>query len=91
MTAVEEDTRMTRCHGEDSNGCVGEQRCLTHAVWDALGENIRLFLGRVSLADVLAGEVFADRGQRQTPGAIGASVTLTAAGPDAVSRGIATE
>ena len=57
MAAVEEDTRMTRCHGEAGTGCVGEHRCLTHGLWDALGVHIRQFLGRVSLADVLSGQV----------------------------------
>ena len=59
MTAVEEDTRMTRCHGEHSAGCVGDQRCLTHGLWDALGGHIKQFLDSVSLADVLKGDVTA--------------------------------
>ena len=55
MTAVDEETRMTRCHGEEGIGCVGEHRCLTHGLWNALGDRIRDFLSTVSLADVLAG------------------------------------
>lgn len=57
MTAVEEETRMTRCHGDERAGCVGEHRCLTHGLWDALGEHIHDFLAHVSLDDVLAGKV----------------------------------
>ena len=57
MTAVDEETRMTRCHGEEAAGCIGEHRCLTHGLWDALGEHIHEFLARVSLDDVLAGRV----------------------------------
>lgn len=57
MRAVEEDTRMTRCHGDAGAGCVGEHRCLTHGLWDALGEHIHGFLSHVSLDDVLAGRV----------------------------------
>lgn len=57
MTAVEEETRMTRCQGEGTVGCVGEHRCLTHGLWDALGEHIHDFLTRVSLEDVLSGRV----------------------------------
>src|SRR5262245_38255997 len=53
MRAVEEDTRMTRCHGGESAGCVGERRCLTHGLWEALGDHIRDFLEHVSLDDVL--------------------------------------
>ncbi len=33
------------------------QRCLTHDLWAELGEQIRLFLGHDSLADVVAGKV----------------------------------
>jgi len=57
MHAVEEDTRMTRCHGDIGVGCVGEHRCLTHGLWDALGDHIHGFLAQVSLGDLLAGRV----------------------------------
>ena len=57
MTAVDEETRMTRCHGEEAAGCIGEHRCLTHGLWDALGEHIHEFLARVSLDDVLTGRI----------------------------------
>lgn len=53
MRAVEEETRMTRC--ADGPGCIGEQRCLTHGLWQALGERIESFLGSISLQDVLDG------------------------------------
>jgi Rrf2 family transcriptional regulator, iron-sulfur cluster assembly transcription factor len=55
MEAVEEPTRMTRCLGESRPGCVPVGRCLTHGLWDALGEHIRDFLAGVSLQDVLDG------------------------------------
>jgi Rrf2 family transcriptional regulator, iron-sulfur cluster assembly transcription factor len=54
MAAVEEDTRMTRCHDEPG-GCVGSERCLTHGLWDALGRHIQGFLARITLQDVLDG------------------------------------
>lgn len=54
MTAVEEETRMTRCVGGDV-GCVGEHKCLTHGLWHALGGHIRDFLGGISLSDVVSG------------------------------------
>ena len=57
MTAVDEDTRMTRCGGESGPGCVGEHRCLTHGLWHALGDHIRDFLSDVTLADVIADRV----------------------------------
>lgn len=54
MRAVEEQTRMTRCM-ESGIGCLGEERCLTHSLWAALGQEIETFLTKVSLKDVLDG------------------------------------
>lgn len=56
MLAVEEETRMTRCLGDDGVGCVGQHRCLTHGLWQELSDRIRNFLSNVSLADVLSNE-----------------------------------
>ncbi|MDA7948609.1 MAG: Rrf2 family transcriptional regulator [Hyphomicrobiaceae bacterium] len=53
MEAVEEPVKMTRCHVEDKGGCVGDSRCLTHDLWRALGNHIVVFLGGVSLGDVI--------------------------------------
>lgn len=55
MTAVEEETRMTRCMGEASVGCIGEEKCIAHNLWHALGDQIRVFLSNVSLREVLDG------------------------------------
>jgi Rrf2 family protein len=55
MAAVDEDMRMTRCGGEDSVPCMAGKRCLTHGLWDALGESITAFLHGVSLQEVLDG------------------------------------
>jgi Rrf2 family protein len=55
MAAVEEDTRMTRCGGEHAKPCLPGQRCLTHELWDALGDQISAFLASVTLRDVLDG------------------------------------
>jgi Rrf2 family transcriptional regulator, iron-sulfur cluster assembly transcription factor len=55
MAAVEEGTRMTRCAGDSGAPCLPGQRCLTHGLWDALGEHIGDFLAQVSLQDVLDG------------------------------------
>ena len=54
MQAVHEETRMTRCLDGDV-GCLGEQRCLTHDLWHALGGHIAAFLGNVTLQEVLDG------------------------------------
>lgn len=55
MAAVEEEVRMTRCAGEHGSPCLGTERCLTHGLWEALGEQIGHFLSGVSLQDVLDG------------------------------------
>jgi Rrf2 family iron-sulfur cluster assembly transcriptional regulator len=55
MAAVEEDTRMTRCGGEAAKPCMPGQRCLTHRLWDALGDQIASFLENVTLQEVLDG------------------------------------
>lgn len=57
LQAVEEPTRMTRCLGPDGPGCVGEERCLTHGLWAALGAHIQGFLADVTLADIIADTV----------------------------------
>ncbi|MDX2309179.1 MAG: Rrf2 family transcriptional regulator [Hyphomicrobium sp.] len=53
LIAVEEGTRMTRC--SSGRGCVGENRCITHHLWDALGAHIGSFFESVSLSDVIEG------------------------------------
>lgn len=56
MAAVEEGTRMTRCSGEATvPGCARGARCLTHGLWEALGEEIEGFLAHVTLTDVIEG------------------------------------
>lgn len=54
MKAVNEETRMTRCLDTEV-GCLGEQRCLTHDLWQALGGHIAAFLSNVSLQEVIDG------------------------------------
>lgn len=55
LAAVEERTRMTRCLVPDGEPCLAGERCLTHNLWEALGEEIATFLGRVTLQDVIEG------------------------------------
>ena len=56
VDAVDEPLKATRCE-EGSPGCMQGQRCLTHDLWTELGEQIRLFLAGVTLADVAEGRV----------------------------------
>lgn len=55
MSAVEEDMRMTRCGGEVDKPCLPGRRCLTHGLWDALGDQIATFLEGVTLQEVVDG------------------------------------
>jgi len=45
---------MTRCL-DGEVGCLGDKRCLTHALWHALGGHIVAFLKNVTLQEVLDG------------------------------------
>lgn len=60
MEAVQENTRMTRCLGDDGTRCLGVERCLTHRLWEALGGEIERFLSKVSLQEVLDGHLPGD-------------------------------
>jgi Rrf2 family iron-sulfur cluster assembly transcriptional regulator len=55
VLAVDEPIRATRCEGRGSpRGCmIGGERCLTHDLWERLGEEIHQYLARVSLEDVV--------------------------------------
>lgn len=56
IAAVNEDTDVTRCGG--SGNCQDGGTCLTHHLWMDLSDQIRNFLGDISLADlVLKNEV----------------------------------
>jgi len=55
VSAVDESIKMTRCeaHGTKT-GCLnsGKAKCLTHDLWDGLGEQIYSYLHSVTLEDV---------------------------------------
>ncbi len=64
VQAVDSDAPTGRCSPAAPGCCQGvEAPCMTHDLWEQLGNQIRWFLNRISVADVLAGEV---------PGAVGA-------------------
>ncbi len=56
VEAVDEPIHATRCE-EGSTGCLAGERCLTHDLGAELGNQIRLFLDGVTLADVVAGRI----------------------------------
>jgi Rrf2 family transcriptional regulator, iron-sulfur cluster assembly transcription factor len=54
VLAVDEPIKATRCSVGSTQGCQGSKgRCLTHDLWEELGNQIHLFLNSVSLADVV--------------------------------------
>jgi Rrf2 family transcriptional regulator, iron-sulfur cluster assembly transcription factor len=56
VLAVDEPMQATRCE-EGGPGCLAGRRCLTHDLWAELGDQIRLFLEGVTLADLIGGRV----------------------------------
>ena len=54
IVAVDEPIAATRCKPGSSIGCTGTtSRCVTHDLWEELGQQIHIFLSSVSLADVV--------------------------------------
>lgn len=54
ILAVDEPIRATRCVVGAPRGCTGQKgRCLTHDLWEELGNQIYLFLSAISLQDVV--------------------------------------
>lgn len=53
ILAVDEPIRATRCTPGAPTGCsANKSRCLTHDLWEELGNQIHLYLNSVTLADV---------------------------------------
>ncbi len=53
IVAVDEPIRATRCAPGSPAGCrSNKSRCLTHDLWEELGNQIHLYLSSVSLADI---------------------------------------
>jgi Rrf2 family transcriptional regulator, iron-sulfur cluster assembly transcription factor len=64
ILAVDEPIRATRCAPGAPVGCRGNRtRCLTHDLWEELGNQIHLFLSSVSLADVCDHHVLGTSGR----------------------------
>jgi Rrf2 family iron-sulfur cluster assembly transcriptional regulator len=54
IVAVDEPIAATRCKPGSSKGCTAQgARCVTHDLWEELGQQIHVFLSSVSLADVV--------------------------------------
>lgn len=77
VLAVDEPIQATRCE-EGGPGCLDGQRCLTHDLWAELGDQIRLFLEGVTLADVIGGRVVGRAGPPRDAEAVAAERTRAA-------------
>jgi len=54
ILAVDEPIAATRCKTGSTKGCTKTGvRCVTHDLWEELGQQIHVFLSSVSLADVV--------------------------------------
>lgn len=79
ILAVDEPLKATRCHAGSPQGCMSDSsRCLTHDLWDALSDQIHLFLASVSLGDVISGRLREKRAS-QVPDFIGDTPEAAAA------------
>jgi Rrf2 family iron-sulfur cluster assembly transcriptional regulator len=75
IMAVDEPITATRCKPGSPAGCRhNKSRCLTHDLWEELGNQIYIYLSSVSLDDVCqrrilgtSGAVFRDEHQPQMP------------------------
>ena len=64
IIAVDEPIKVTRCTPGSPAGCTGNKsRCLTHDLWEELGNKIYLYLNSVSLADVVDKRVLGTSGE----------------------------
>ncbi len=67
VVAVDEPLQATRCKLGSSVGCARNSgRCLTHDLWEELGNQIYMFLSSVSLEDVISNRVLGTS-RLQTP------------------------
>ncbi len=67
ILAVDEPIRATRCTPGSPLGCrANNSRCLTHDLWEELGNQIHIFLSSVTLADVVARRVLGTSSLQRT-------------------------
>ena len=64
ILSVDEPIKTTRCTPGSPSGCKSNKsRCLTHDLWEELGNKIHLYLNSVSLADVIEDRVLGTSGE----------------------------
>ena len=63
ILSVDEHIKVTRC-SPGSPGCTSKNsRCLTHDLWQELGDKIRLYLNSISLEDVVDDRILGSSGE----------------------------
>ena len=68
ILAVDEPIRATRCAPGSPSGCRSNRsRCLTHDLWEELGNQIHLYLSSVTLADICGRRVLGTSGMIAHP------------------------
>ena len=64
VMAVDEPLKATRCKAGSPAGCHSDKsRCLTHDLWEELGNQIYLYLSSVSLEDIVERRVLGTSGK----------------------------
>ena len=64
ILAVDEPIKAVRCTPGSPAGCrINKTRCMTHDLWEELGNKIYLYLNSVSLADVVEKRVLGTSGE----------------------------
>ena len=79
VLAVDEPIRATRCeaHGTPRGCMLAGEKCITHNLWEDLGDEIHRYLASVSLEDVILNRT-GRRGGPDTRGNAGADVGVAA-------------
>jgi Rrf2 family transcriptional regulator, iron-sulfur cluster assembly transcription factor len=63
ILAVDEPIRTTRCANGTPQGCrTNRSRCLTHDLWEELGNQIHMYLSSVTIADVVERRIIGTSG-----------------------------
>jgi Rrf2 family iron-sulfur cluster assembly transcriptional regulator len=63
ILAVDEPIRATRCTPGQPFGCrINKSRCMTHDLWEELGNQIYLYLSSVTVADVVTKQILGTSG-----------------------------
>ncbi|MCW8836556.1 MAG: Rrf2 family transcriptional regulator [Rhodospirillales bacterium] len=63
IMAVDEPISATRCEAGSPTGCrVNKSRCLTHDLWEELGNQIYLYLSSITIEDVIQKRVLGSSG-----------------------------